>query len=172
MPLGNLTSQFFANIYLNELDQFVKHKLKIRYYIRYVDDFVIFDKNKKFLEECKKEINIFLENDLAIRLHPDKSKIIKLKKGITFLGFRTFLNHRLLKKSNLKKLKITLKNLEYDYHKNKIDYDAIYDFIEGFLAYAKAANTHKLKKKITKEIETKFPNEMSSKEFNKINLTI
>ena len=63
MPLGNLTSQFFANVYLNELDYFVKHKLKAKYYIRYVDDFVILHRSKKQLEIWKKEINGFLNEE-------------------------------------------------------------------------------------------------------------
>ena len=80
MPLGNLTSQFFANVYLNELDQFVKHKLKTKYYIRYVDDFVILHSSKEQLENWKKEIEIFLNEKLKLELHPDKSKIINLSK--------------------------------------------------------------------------------------------
>jgi hypothetical protein len=82
MPLGNLTSQFFANIYLNELDYFVKHELKAKYYIRYVDDFVLLHNSKEQLEKWKSEINDFLNNELRIELHPDKSKIISLSKGI------------------------------------------------------------------------------------------
>lgn len=63
MPLGNLTSQFFANVYLNKLDHFVKHKLKVKYYMRYVDDFVIFNSSKKQLKICKKQIQEFLKKN-------------------------------------------------------------------------------------------------------------
>ena len=90
MPLGNLTSQFFANVYLNELDYFVKHRLKSKYYIRYVDDFVILHRNKKRLEYFKKQIDNFLVHELKLWLHPDKSKILPLRNGITFLGYRLF----------------------------------------------------------------------------------
>jgi RNA-directed DNA polymerase len=76
MPLGNLTSQFFANVYLNELDYFVKHKLKIKYYLRYVDDFVILHENEEQLKEWKTQIDEFLRQELKIELHPDKSRII------------------------------------------------------------------------------------------------
>jgi retron-type reverse transcriptase len=78
MPLGNLTSQFFANIYLNELDYFVKHKLKAKYYLRYVDDFMILHENKEQLEIWKEEIQRFLQDNLKLELHPEKSKIIPL----------------------------------------------------------------------------------------------
>ena len=77
MPLGNLTSQFFANVYLNELDQFVKHKLRAKYYIRYVDDFIILHSSRKILEEYKAKINEFLNVKLRLELHPDKCRIIK-----------------------------------------------------------------------------------------------
>ena len=90
MPIGNLTSQFFANVYLNELDYFVKNKLKCKYYIRYVDDFIILHESKEQLEKWKKEISNFLKEKLKIELHPQKSKIIPLSKGIDFLGFRNF----------------------------------------------------------------------------------
>jgi retron-type reverse transcriptase len=74
MPLGNYTSQFFANVYLNELDQFVKHVLKVKYYIRYVDDFVILHESEEQLNIWKQEISRFLTEKLQITLHPDKSQ--------------------------------------------------------------------------------------------------
>ena len=83
MPLGNLTSQFFANVYLNELDQFMKHKLGAKYYLRYVDDFVILHSSKHQLNIWKKEINNFLNEKLKLELHPNKSKIINLSNSIT-----------------------------------------------------------------------------------------
>ena len=75
MPLGNLTSQFFANIYLNELDQYIKHELKAKYYIRYVDDFIIIDHDKTTLEENQRKISNFIKDELQLELHPDKTKI-------------------------------------------------------------------------------------------------
>ena len=99
MPLGNLTSQFFANIYLNELDQYVKNVLRVKYYIRYVDDFVILHNSKETLQAYKYYIDSFLRNNLLLTLHPDKSKIIPLRKGITFLGLRIFYHHKTLKKT-------------------------------------------------------------------------
>ncbi len=72
MPLGNLTSQLFANVYMNEFDQFIKHESKIKYYIRYADDFVILSENKNYLEEIIPTISDFLNNNLSLILHPDK----------------------------------------------------------------------------------------------------
>ncbi len=90
MPLGNLTSQFFANVYLNELDYFVKHKLKTKFYIRYVDDFIILHKSKLQLEIWKKEIEKFLIENLKLELNQQKSKIFSLSRGVDFVGFRIF----------------------------------------------------------------------------------
>ena len=82
MPLGNLTSQFFANVYLNELDSYVKHVLKIKYYIRYVDDFVILHESREQLGVWKEQIDRFLREKLKIELHQQKSRIIPLSRGI------------------------------------------------------------------------------------------
>lgn len=87
MPLGNLTSQVFANIYLNELDQFVKHKLKAKYYIRYADDFLFLSKNKELLCQYVDVLRQFLSSELKLDLHPDKIIFRKLEWGIDFLGY-------------------------------------------------------------------------------------
>jgi len=166
MPLGNLTSQFFANVYLNELDYFVKHKLKVNYYIRYVDDFVILGNNKWNLEACKSEINNFLKASLKIELHPDKSKISLVMQGTTFLGFKIFYYHKLLKKSNIRKFRINLSQLCAKYYSKLVSYDAIYDFIEGWLSYSRWASTFIMRKNILSIFRGQFTNEISTKEYN------
>lgn len=108
LPIGNLTSQIFANIYLNELDQFIKHKLRIKYYLRYCDDFVILNSERNKLEEIIHQIADFLELYLKLSLHPGKIIIRKLRQGIDFLGYVVLPHHRVLrtktKKRMLKKL--------------------------------------------------------------------
>ena len=148
MPLGNYTSQFFANLYLNELDYFVKHKLKAKYYLRYVDDFVILHSSKKQLENWMIEINKFLLEKLKLQLHPQKSKIIQLSKGIDFVGFRNFAHFKLLRRRNIRKMnhKISL------YKNNKKDFSSLKDSYQGWQGYAKWANTHKLREKVKKHI--------------------
>ncbi len=168
MPLGNLTSQFFANVYLNELDYFIKHKLRAKYYIRYVDDFVILHKSKEQLIGRKEQINNFLKERLKLGLHPNKSKIIHLSKGIPFLGFRIFYYHKLLKKSNRKRILKKLEEYKDLFLKNKINYDKIYESFQGSFAYMKNANTYKLRKIIGRKIEEYFPNQISSTEINRI----
>ena len=168
MPLGNLTSQFFANVYLNELDQYVKHQLKAKYYIRYVDDFTIIDTSKERLEKYHILIKNFLQNNLALELHPDKSKIIPLQRGIEFLGFKIFSHYRLLKKRNQCKLKRKIQEIYSLYKQHYIDFDSVYNFMEGWCAYAQHANTYKLRQKFLLEFEKKWLNEISTKEINRI----
>jgi len=172
MPLGNLTSQFFANVYLNELDYYIKHVLKVKYYIRYVDDFVILHNSKQHLEDCKERIDKFLKSELELNLHPDKSKIISMRKGVGFLGFRIFNRHILLKKSNLRAMKRKYYIFTRQYHKHTIEYDKIYDFLEGWFAYAKNANIYKYRMNLSKLISVDFPNEISTKEYGRMNKII
>ena len=148
MPLGNLTSQFFANLYLNELDYFVKHKLKAKYYIRYVDDFVILHKSKEQLEIWKETINRFLKNDLKLELHPDKSRIISLSRGIDFVGFRDYWSHKLLRKRSIKKMFNKIRK----YRKGEISKEELLESFQGWNAYAKWADSYKLRKKVVKLI--------------------
>ena len=151
MSLGNLTSQFFANVYLNELDQFVKHNLKAKYYIRYVDDFVILHNDKQTLETCKEKINNFLKT-LKLQLHPDKSKIISLNNGVTMLGYRVFYHHKLLRKSNLRKSHRKIEEKIELVKNNILPYDSLLDSIHGWFGYAMWANTYNLRQKLIEEI--------------------
>jgi retron-type reverse transcriptase len=97
LPLGNLTSQLFVNIYMNEFDQFVKHKLKAKYYIRYADDFVFLSEDEKWLESILPRIRDFLFNNLRLTLHPDKVFISTVASGVDFLGWIHFPDHRVLR---------------------------------------------------------------------------
>ena len=148
MPLGNLTSQFFANIYLNELDKFVKHKLRAKYYIRYVDDFVIIYTSKSQLQTWKKEIDDFLREKLKLELHPDKSRIISLSKGIDFVGFRNFYYFRLLRKRNIKNMKIKVRLFSEDF----VSINKIFEIFRGWNAYAKWADSFNIRRGIYLEI--------------------
>jgi len=156
MPLGNLTSQFFANLYLNELDSFVKHKLKSKYYIRYVDDFVIYHESKEQLEKWKSEINNFLIERLKIELHPSKSNVLNLKKGINFLGFRIFYYHKLIRKSNLKNFDRKFNNLKFMFNEEFIGREKALESLEGWLAYCSHANTYKYRKHLMKNFNKCF----------------
>lgn len=110
LPLGNLTSQLLANIYMNELDQFVSQKLKVKHYIRYADDFVIFSKDKNYLERVIPEISEFLVIKLNLSLHPEKVFIKTLASGVDFLGWVHFQRHRVLRTSTKRQMLKRLKH--------------------------------------------------------------
>jgi len=88
IPIGNLTSQLFANIYLNEFDHFVKRELREQYYVRYMDDFIILGTDKRHLREAIERIAVFLSDRLRLKLHPKKAEIFPIDAaGIDFLGY-------------------------------------------------------------------------------------
>lgn len=97
IPLGNLTSQIFANIYMNEFDQWAKRTLKAKHYVRYADDFVFLSQDRDFLELIIPVIDDFLRNQLKLYLHPDKVFIKTISSGVDFLGWINFPHHRVLR---------------------------------------------------------------------------
>ncbi len=97
LPLGNVTSQLFANVYLNELDQFAKHTLKAKFYIRYCDDFVILDGSRELLEKLISKLCAFLKEKLSLELHPREVEIRNLRQGVDFLGYVSLPHYRVLR---------------------------------------------------------------------------
>lgn len=137
LPLGNLTSQLLVNVCMNEFDQFVKRKLKVKYYIRYADDFVVLSDNKIDLEELVSKISYFLEKELKLQLHPDKVFIKTFASGVDFLGWVHFPCHRVLRTSTKRKM---LKNLKDN---PKLE------TVQSYLGLLKHGNTKKLKKALS-----------------------
>jgi len=107
LPIGNLTSQFFAHVYLNELDQFVKHKLKCRFYLRYVDDFILLSESDAQLLSWREAISRFLEERLALRLRGG-DRVRRVTEGADFLGYVTRPNYRLVRNRVVNNLKYVL----------------------------------------------------------------
>ncbi len=140
LPLGNLTSQLFSNVYMNEFDQFVRHKLKVRHYIRYADDFVLLSGNKEYLESIILKMRYFLENTLKLQLHPDKVFIKTLSSGVDFLGWVNFANHRVLRTKT--------KNRMFE----RIEENPKPETINSYLGLLKHGNTQKVRKKFVEII--------------------
>ncbi|MEI8269916.1 MAG: reverse transcriptase/maturase family protein [bacterium] len=136
LPLGNLTSQLLVNIYMNEFDQFVKHRLKVKYYIRYADDFVILQNDKIILLDILKQMKKFLENNLKLNMHPDKVFIKTIFSGVDFLGWVQFPKHRVLRTS-------TKSRMSRNIGKNQKPNTVI-----SYLGMLKHGNTSKLREKI------------------------
>lgn len=112
LPIGNLTSQFFANVYLNELDQFVKHQMKCRYYLRYCDDFVMLSEDRDKLLKWKGEIERFLADRLKLRLNEKRQSLQPVSNGINFLGYIVRRNYTLVRKRVVNNLKFRLSDFE------------------------------------------------------------
>ena len=151
LPIGNLTSQLFANVYLNPLDQFVKHTLKAKNYFRYVDDFVILDTSVKKLERYIKRINGFLRKELLLELHREKTFIRKIEEGIDFLGYIVRPNYMLVKKRVIKNFK--RKTFEAKRKLNKGEYfsrDLLSAVFNSYFAHFNHANSYRLKEKFNK----------------------
>lgn len=136
IPLGNLTSQIFSNIYLNELDSFVKHKLKMRYYLRYADDFLILTSGNKLHKEYLDNIRVFLTDQLKLELHPKKISTRKLRWGIDFCGY-IVLPHYVLPRTKTKRRII-----------KKITQGSDYQALQSYLGYMSHSNSFKLSEKL------------------------
>lgn len=147
MPLGNWTSQFFANVYRNELDRFAKHELKAKYYIRYVDDFVILHPSKDTLRYYETRIRTFL-GEIKLELHPEKCSIAPLSHGIAFLGFRSFYHHRILKRKNILKIQARLSDLIEECTIGQADASDVLDALQGWAGYAMHGNTYRLRTRL------------------------
>ena len=119
LDIENYTSQMFANIYLNEVDQYVKHKLKIKYYCRYLDDSVLMVKTKKEAKEALKKIQIFLKEKLELELNK-KTQILKNKQGVNFCGYKINEYRMKIRDKGKRKLKKKIKKLKYEIKIGKI----------------------------------------------------
>jgi RNA-directed DNA polymerase len=137
LPLGNLTSQLLVNVYMNEFDQFVKHKIKAEYYIRYADDFVVLSRDKRRLESLIPRIADFLGKKLALSLHPDKVYIKSFASGVDFLGWIHFADHRTLRTAAKRKM---LRVVEEKKDKE--------DTVQSYLGLLSHGNGEKLRKEV------------------------
>jgi retron-type reverse transcriptase len=104
LPLGNLTSQLLVNVYMNEFDQYVKHGLKVKHYVRYADDFTLMSRDKAELENWLELMRHFLSDRLALDMHPHKVSIETLASGVDFLGWVHFPDHRVLRTTTRKRM--------------------------------------------------------------------
>ncbi len=141
VPIGNYTSQWLGNLYMNELDQFLKHEHKIGHYIRYCDDFILLHRDKKFLRRMTEEIELFLAEKLQLNL--SKCDIFRLKQGIDFLGYRHFPDHLLVRKATAKRIKHRMQDLPERLARGEISPDQYRSSIastEGWLLWANAYN--------------------------------
>lgn len=146
LPIGNLTSQFFANVYLNGFDHFVKEKLKIRQYVRYVDDFASFSDNYDLLKEAQLAMEDYLVS-VRLKIHPIKNQLIETKHGANFLGFRVLPHCIRVRNENLKRARRRLRNLQADFTQGKITIQDVSQSICSWTAHLEHGDTWRLREK-------------------------
>lgn len=151
IPLGNLTSQVFANIYLHELDRFVKHKLRASHYVRYMDDFVIIHHDKAQLHRWRVDIERFLHDWLRLRTN-SKTQVFPIStangRALDFLGYRIYSGHRLLRRCSVKRIKTKLKRYRRQFAIGELDVAGVQQKIQSWLGHASHADTHNLRKSL------------------------
>ena len=147
IPVGNLSSQLFANIYLSELDRFVKHKLRIHHYMRYMDDFIILSDDKQALHGVLSEIHDFLEDELHLKLNP-KTDIFPVKNGVDFVGYRHYHSHKKVRKSSIKRMNKRVKQFK----EGKMPRERFIATLVSWLGHITHADTWHLREKTLNKI--------------------
>lgn len=155
LPIGNLTSQFFANVYLNSFDHFVKEQLKARKYLRYVDDFALFSDDRAFLIEAQAEIETQLAT-LRLSLHPIKTQLTETRFGANFVGFRV-LNERIrVRSDNLRRARHRIKHLLIRYRQNRISKTDVLNSLTSWKAHLDHGDTWQLQQAIFSGLNDKL----------------
>lgn len=148
LPIGSLTSQLWANVYLNELDHHLKDVFQVEYYIRYMDDFVVFHENKRYLRDLLEEITEYLADPLRLSLNR-KTQIFPIRpRSVDFLGYRIWPGHRLLRKSNVRRTKRKLHKFERLYSAGFITLDKITPSVMSWLGHAMNADSYRIRNRI------------------------
>lgn len=148
LPLGNVTSQLFANIYLNELDWHIKRTLKIKYYLCYCDDFIILSEGKDYLFKTIKEIKRFLGQDLRLCLHEKKITIRKYRQGIDFLGYVVRPHYKILRTKTKRRIFKKLTKGKYLLERGDLSQESFAQSLQSYLGVLKHCKGFKIKRKI------------------------
>jgi len=151
LPIGNLTSQNWGNVYLDDLDQFVKHELRCRAYLRYCDDFLLFADDKATLWAWRSAIIDELAA-LRLTLHEGQAQVYPVKAGIPWLGFRVFPTHRRLKRDNVKAFARRFRAQRDAYHAGEMTLDEIRESLRAWIAHAEHGNSYRLRQSLFKQV--------------------
>jgi hypothetical protein len=156
VPIGNYTSQWFGNVYLNELDMRAKHVYKIKHYVRYCDDFLLFSNDKKRLRELATDLKVYLAEELGLKM--SKCELFPVSQGVDFLGYRHFPKYVLLRKSTAVRIKRRLRMLPVLFKAGRITLEQFRSSIASSLGWMMWANTHHLSLKTQIEKLQEFIN--------------
>lgn len=155
IPIGNYTSQYFANIYMNELDHYIKEKLKIRYYIRFMDDGILIVENKEKAKEMLQKINTFIVENLDLELNK-KSGYFPVKNGCLFCGYRIYHDYKLIKRANINRVKKRIRLWNKKWHKKDYDFQKWNQSFNAWKGYAKHADSYCLIQTLERKMEFLF----------------
>ena len=153
LPIGNLTSQFFANTYMNGFDHFVKEQLRVKKYLRYVDDFALFAEDRQFLADARIAIENYLAQNLRLKIHPIKSQLFTTQHGANFLGFRVFHDTIRVRQQNLRRGRRRLRKLQINYAQGKIDWQQVSQSLQSWCAHLDHGDTWQLKNRIFSSLD-------------------
>lgn len=148
IPIGNLTSQFFSNVYMNEFDQYVKHKLKVKYYLRYADDFAFISHDKTYLLNLMDPIRKFLKQGLDLELHPAKIILGKFSSGVDFLGYIVFPKYILPRTKTKRRLLKKIRGKIKQFKAGSITKESLNQTIQSYYGFLIHANTYKFKQEL------------------------
>ena len=152
IPIGNLTSQLFANIYMNEFDQFIKHDLKIKHYVRYTDDFIILGNDRDELQKLLEPVGKFLNKHLHLSLHPHKVSIRKLSQGLDFLGYVVLPNHIVMRTKTRRRIVNKLKQRLEQQNQGKITAEALNQVLQSYLGVLSHADAYRLSEELKNKV--------------------
>lgn len=152
LPIGNLTSQFWANVYLNTLDHYIKRDLKCSSYVRYADDFLLFADEKSTLHQWHAELRAYVAEQLRLHLHTEKTQVYPTRTGVPFLGFRHFGTHRRLKRENVVRFRRRLRSMQADYAAGRASATDIGVRILCWCAHAAHGNTRRVRTQILRQV--------------------
>ncbi|MFA7653449.1 MAG: reverse transcriptase/maturase family protein [Candidatus Magasanikbacteria bacterium] len=144
VPIGNLTSQLFANVYMNEFDQFIKHDLKVKYYARYTDDFIIISTDRNYLRDILTPITNYLNDRLKLSLHPKKVSIRKCQQGVDFLGYVVRPHHLLVRNKTKQRMFRKLKDKATLFRDEQIDDYSLSQSLQSYLGALSHASAYHL----------------------------
>ncbi len=152
IPMGNQTSQLFALYYLDCIDRLVKEKLRVKYYVRYMDDMILIHEDKEYLRQCLETMKIVACDDLRLQFN-EKTQLFPIKNGVDFLGFHFYMTDtgkviRKLRQSSKKRFKKRMKNLANQYAENELDLDDIKRILPGYNGHLKRGHTYRLRQSV------------------------
>ena len=148
IPLGNLTSQLFSNVYLNELDQYIKRGLGVKNYIRYADDFVLLAIDQRTLQKYLYSLAVFLDEELSLSLHDQKVSITKFSQGLDFLGYVIFPHHKVLRTKTKRRMLKRIIRLNLEQQQGLIDPDYFKQSLNSYLGLLTHCCGRTIKKKV------------------------